>query len=661
MPVELPVIGSEGWGLVLNAALSGLDTAISTSAEAAAAAQTAAEAAATGAAAALTGAEAAATAAAAAQTTANGKNRVYRQDAAPTGGTYAPGDQWFDTDDGNKLYIWTTASGWTNSQDALIITAVNSAQAAQLSANGKATVYRQPTSPGSAGQDGDIWFDSANGFRPMIKVGGVWTNSQDAAIATAKSTADSAASMAANAQTTADGKNKIFTGNTTPSAVKAGDMWVDTSVDALGNPKNLIKTATAPGTGSWVANPTNATVIAGQVVASQIAAGSINAAHINGKVITADQIVGNSLTSASGIFGAIDAGIITTGFLASGHISTTSLSATDIDAARLTIGVIASDRITASSIAAGVVSASKITAGTLDASVVTVANLNASNIITGTMSGARITAGTITASQLNTDALIAKNFYSAASGSRIIIGPGAYFAGVPRITFDRTGNGAESTDPYLGIEPTAGNVLFLSGGSSLANSGTTSIHMGNPGTSNQVVITAVSNDGTLQNDVTVQAGTTYFTKKIDVSGQVICSGTIISTGIRDAASASGGANLNINTVNGEIRKATSSSRRYKKHIADLSGPGLDPAELYRLPVRQFRFRAGYLDPADRFATALIPGFIAEEVHEVYPAASVVDDNGDIETWDAARLIPPMLALIQIQNSRIAALEKAAAA
>jgi microcystin-dependent protein len=55
---------------------------------------------------------AALTAANAAQVTADGKNRIYYQTTAPTGGTYVVGDLWFDTDDGNKPYRWDGAA-WT--------------------------------------------------------------------------------------------------------------------------------------------------------------------------------------------------------------------------------------------------------------------------------------------------------------------------------------------------------------------------------------------------------------------------------------------------------------------------------------------------------------------------------------------------------------------
>jgi hypothetical protein len=51
-------------------------------------------------------------AATAAQSTADGKNKIYRQTAEPTGGTYVEGDLWFDTDDNNKIYR-RTSSAWT--------------------------------------------------------------------------------------------------------------------------------------------------------------------------------------------------------------------------------------------------------------------------------------------------------------------------------------------------------------------------------------------------------------------------------------------------------------------------------------------------------------------------------------------------------------------
>ena len=44
-----------------------------------------------------------------ARASADGKNTIYRQDYEPTGGTYVLGDVWFDTDDSNKIYRYSTA------------------------------------------------------------------------------------------------------------------------------------------------------------------------------------------------------------------------------------------------------------------------------------------------------------------------------------------------------------------------------------------------------------------------------------------------------------------------------------------------------------------------------------------------------------------------
>jgi len=48
-------------------------------------------------------------------TTADGKNTVFYQTAAPSGGKYKVNDTWFDTDDGNKMYYWN-GSAWVAKQ-----------------------------------------------------------------------------------------------------------------------------------------------------------------------------------------------------------------------------------------------------------------------------------------------------------------------------------------------------------------------------------------------------------------------------------------------------------------------------------------------------------------------------------------------------------------
>jgi hypothetical protein len=78
--------------------------------------------------------------AAAALSTANGKNKIYRQTTQPTGGTYADGDLWFDTDDDNKMYrysstpspVWT---GFTLGNNALSNISANKITAGTIDAS----------------------------------------------------------------------------------------------------------------------------------------------------------------------------------------------------------------------------------------------------------------------------------------------------------------------------------------------------------------------------------------------------------------------------------------------------------------------------------------------------------------------------------------------
>jgi hypothetical protein len=51
----------------------------------------------------------------------------------------------------------------------------------------------------------------------------------------------------------------------------------------------------------------------------------------------------------------------------------------------------------------------------------------------------------------------------------------------------------------------------------------------------------------------------------------------------------------------------------------------------------------------------LPGFIAEEVEEIYSIAADYDING-VEKWNSNIMIPAMLALIQDLNTRLDALE-----
>ena len=109
--------------------------------------------------------------------------------------------------------------------------------------------------------------------------------------------------------------------------------------------------------------------------------------------------------------------------------------------------------------------------------------------------------------------------------------------------------------------------------------------------------------------------------------------------------------------NKTISFASSSSKRYKHDItADISEE-LDVHKLYELPMKQFVFNSDHNVQYADMKGQTIPGFIAEDVAEIYPAAVIHDEEGRVESWDERRIIPGMLKLIQEQHEEIEDLKK----
>lgn len=101
-----------------------------------------------------------------------------------------------------------------------------------------------------------------------------------------------------------------------------------------------------------------------------------------------------------------------------------------------------------------------------------------------------------------------------------------------------------------------------------------------------------------------------------------------------------------------IDKTSSSSRRYKHDIGVLSDPALDPHHLLDLQAVQFVYNTAAALQYEDMRGQLLPGFIAEDVEKVYPAAVIRNEAGDVESWDERRIIPGMLVLIQEQQKTI---------
>lgn len=108
--------------------------------------------------------------------------------------------------------------------------------------------------------------------------------------------------------------------------------------------------------------------------------------------------------------------------------------------------------------------------------------------------------------------------------------------------------------------------------------------------------------------------------------------------------------------NGNFRKSTSSSKRYKEDITENIEDRLNPKKLYNLPIKQFKYKENYLDKENRRYDENILGFIVEDLQEIYESAVDYNDDGTPEMWNYKVIIPAMLKLIQEQNERIKALE-----
>lgn len=99
---------------------------------------------------------------------------------------------------------------------------------------------------------------------------------------------------------------------------------------------------------------------------------------------------------------------------------------------------------------------------------------------------------------------------------------------------------------------------------------------------------------------------------------------------------------------------SSSSKRYKNHVSNMT---IEEAEkILSIPVVWFKYKEGYLDPADWLSGKKIPGFYAEDVYNIFPEATQLNEAGEPEDWNFRVMIPAMMKVIQDQNERINTLE-----
>lgn len=107
---------------------------------------------------------------------------------------------------------------------------------------------------------------------------------------------------------------------------------------------------------------------------------------------------------------------------------------------------------------------------------------------------------------------------------------------------------------------------------------------------------------------------------------------------------SGGTHLVRESGTAIIAALSSSSKRYKDHIAMLKDT--EAEKLLDIPVVWFKYKEGYLAKEDRFVDKPLPGFYAEDVYRAFPECAVQNPDTSVEDWNYRTLIPPMLKLIQ---------------
>jgi len=157
--------------------------------------------------------------------------QIFRQDDAPAV-TVPLNSLWYDTNDGNKLYMLKDVSGtntWTATVDSTIATA-------QATANLRPKVFSQDDAPAVTNPLSSIWYDTNDGNKPYLlkDVSGTntWVASQDGGIAVNASAASTNATAIGNNTTAIGLKPKIFRQNSAPAVTEpVSSVWYDANDD----------------------------------------------------------------------------------------------------------------------------------------------------------------------------------------------------------------------------------------------------------------------------------------------------------------------------------------------------------------------------------------------------------------------------------------------
>lgn len=157
-----------------------------------------------------------------AQTTADGKIKTYAQTSAPTGLSATDVGDLWFDTDDSNKLYRWSGSAWVVYQDTHYDSTISSLQTL---AAGKSTIYYSSSAPASP-STGDLWYDlsTANDVKIKRYNGSSWVDITTNAL-------QSALTAAGTAQTTADGKIKTYAQDSAPTGMTStdvGDLWIDT-------------------------------------------------------------------------------------------------------------------------------------------------------------------------------------------------------------------------------------------------------------------------------------------------------------------------------------------------------------------------------------------------------------------------------------------------
>ena len=233
----------------------------------------------------------------------DGKTKAYYQATAPTTGM-TEGDIWFDTDDGNKQYYYN-GTAWVSVQDTAIAAAQSAATAAQTTADGKNRVYRQTTQPsGGTYAEGDLWFDTDDDNKIYRYTSGSWGTAVtlgNNALASISANKITAGTIDASVITVSNiNAGNISTGTLAADRIAAASI-TGTKIAAGTIIASNIATATITATQIAAGTITASNIATGTITATQIAAGTITTTQLATGTLSANNITTGTLSASVGI------------------------------------------------------------------------------------------------------------------------------------------------------------------------------------------------------------------------------------------------------------------------------------------------------------------------------------------------------------------------